>query len=97
MEISAAPVPAGGAVVTIRDVGERVRTDAMRSDFVTNISHELKTPVGAVAVLAEALIDETDPEVVNRLSDHLVDEAHRAVRTIDDLLQALRDRVDPPR
>ena len=87
LEISAAPVPAGGAVVTIRDVGERVRTDAMRSDFVTNISHELKTPVGAVAVLAEALIDETDPEVVNRLSDHLVDEAHRAVRTIDDLLR----------
>ena len=87
LEISAAPVPAGGAVVTIRDVGERVRTDAMRSDFVTNISHELKTPVGAVAVLAEALIDETDPAVVNRLSDHLVDEAHRAVRTIDDLLQ----------
>ncbi len=87
LEISAAPVPAGGAVVTTRDVGERVRTDAMRSDFVTNISHELKTPVGAVAVLAEALIDETDPAVVHRLSDHLVDEAHRAVRTIDDLLK----------
>jgi len=87
LEISAAPVPAGGAVVTIRDIGERVRTDAMRSDFVTNISHELKTPVGAVAVLAEALIGETDPAVVHRLSDHLVDEAHRAVRTIDDLLK----------
>ena len=58
------PMPGGGAVVTIRDVSERVRTDAMRTDFVTNISHELKTPVGAVAVLAEALIDETDPDVV---------------------------------
>jgi two-component system sensor histidine kinase SenX3 len=87
LEISASAVPAGGAVVTIRDVGERVRTDAMRTDFVTNISHELKTPVGAVAVLAEALIDETDPVIVQRLSDHLVDEAHRAVRTIDDLLK----------
>jgi two-component system sensor histidine kinase SenX3 len=59
----------------------------MRSDFVSNISHELKTPVGAVAVLAEALIDETDTAVVHRLADHLVEEAHRAVRTIDDLLK----------
>jgi len=87
LEISAHVVPSGGAVVTIRDVSERVRTDAMRSDFVTNISHELKTPVGAVAVLAEALIDESDPAVVQRLADHLVEEAHRAVRTIDDLLK----------
>ncbi len=87
LEISASAVPSGGAVVTIRDVSERVRTDTMRSDFVTNISHELKTPVGAVAVLAEALIDEADPDVVHRLSDHLVEEAHRAVRTIDDLLK----------
>ncbi len=87
LEISADAVPSGGAVVTIRDVGERVRTDAMRSDFVTNVSHELKTPVGAVAVLAEALIDESDLAVIHRLSDHLVEEAHRAVRTIDDLLK----------
>jgi len=87
LEISAHAMPSGGAVVTVRDVSERVRIDAMRSDFVTNISHELKTPVGAVAVLAEALIDESDPVVVHRLSDHLVEEAHRAVRTIDDLLK----------
>jgi len=87
LEISAHPVPNGGAIVTIRDVGERVRSDSMRTDFVTNISHELKTPVGAVAVLAEALIDESDPVVVHRLADHLVDEAHRAARTIDDLLK----------
>lgn len=87
LEISADRLPSGGVVVTIRDISERVRTDSMRSDFVTNISHELKTPVGAVAVLAEALVDESDPAVVHRLADHLVDEAHRAVRTIDDLLK----------
>jgi two-component system, OmpR family, sensor histidine kinase SenX3 len=87
LAISAYPVTGGGAVATIQDVSERMRTDAMRTDFVTNISHELKTPVGAVAVLAEALVDETDPDVIRRLSDHLVEEAHRAVRTIDDLLQ----------
>ena len=87
LALSADPMPGGGAVVTIQDVSERMRTDAIRTDFVTNISHELKTPVGAVAVLAEALIDESDAEVVHRLADHLVEEAHRAVRTIDDLLK----------
>ncbi len=87
LEITADPMPNGGAVTTIRDVSERMRTDAMRTDFVTNISHELKTPVGAVAVLAEALMDESDPEIVHRLADHLVEESHRAVRTIDDLLK----------
>ncbi|HSL73951.1 MAG TPA: ATP-binding protein [Ilumatobacteraceae bacterium] len=87
LALSADPTPGGGAVATIQDVSERVRTDAMRTDFVTNVSHELKTPVGAVAVLAEALIDESDPDVVHRLADHLVEEAHRAVRTIDDLLK----------
>jgi len=87
LSLSADPIPGGGVVATIQDVTERVRTDAMRTDFVTNISHELKTPVGAVAVLAEALIDESDPAVVTRLAGHLVEEAHRAVRTIDDLLK----------
>lgn len=87
LAISADPTPDGGAVVTTQDVSERVRIDATRTDFVTNISHELKTPVGAVAVLAEALMDETDPDVVHRLADHLVEESHRAVRTIDDLLK----------
>ena len=55
----AEPTGDGSAVVTIEDVSERERTDAMRTDFVANISHELKTPVGAIAVLADALEDET--------------------------------------
>ena len=49
---------------TIEDVSERRRVDAVRTDFVANISHELKTPVGALAVLAETLADEDDLEVV---------------------------------
>jgi two-component system sensor histidine kinase SenX3 len=87
LAINADSIPGGGAVAMIQDIGERVRIDAMRTDFVTNISHELKTPVGAVAVLAEALIDETDPEVIKRVAGHLVEEAHRAAHTIDDLLK----------
>jgi two-component system, OmpR family, sensor histidine kinase SenX3 len=87
LAIQAEPLPAGGAVVTTQDVSERMRTDAMRTDFVTNISHELKTPVGALAVLADAIDGETDPEVVHRVLQRIVAEAHRAVNTIDDLLR----------
>ncbi|MEM8621469.1 MAG: ATP-binding protein [Actinomycetota bacterium] len=85
--VVAEPLPGGAAVATVQDVSERIRTDAMRTDFVTNISHELKTPVGAIAVLAETLADEADPGTVTRVSEHLVIESHRAVRTIDDLLR----------
>jgi two-component system sensor histidine kinase SenX3 len=73
-------------VITIRDVTERMRIESIRTDFVTNVSHELRTPVGAIAVLAEALLDEDDRDVVDRVANRLVDEAHRAVRTMDDLL-----------
>ncbi|MGA0329066.1 MAG: sensor histidine kinase, partial [Ilumatobacteraceae bacterium] len=80
----------GGAVAIIEDVTERSRLDAVRTDFVANISHELKTPVGALSVLAEALADEDQPEVVQRLADKMVNEAMRAGRTIDDLLELSR-------
>ena len=62
----------------------------MRTDFVANISHELKTPVGALAVLAEAMADEDDLGVVHRIAARMIDEAHRVSRTIDDLLELSR-------
>ncbi len=87
LAIQSEPLPNGGAVATIQDVSERMRTEAMRTDFVTNISHELKTPVGALAVLADAIDGEDDLEIVHRVVQRIVDEAHRAVNTIDDLLR----------
>lgn len=83
----------GGTVAIIEDVSERKRIDAMRTDFVANISHELKTPVGAIAVLAETLEGERDIDAVERMSERIVDEAHRAVGTIDDLLELSRIEV----
>jgi two-component system sensor histidine kinase SenX3 len=56
----------GGALVMIDDISERVRLDAVRTDFVANISHELKTPVGALTVLAETLADSDDHEEIGR-------------------------------
>jgi two-component system sensor histidine kinase SenX3 len=88
--VRATPLPDGMALATIEDVSERRRLDAVRTDFVANISHELKTPVGALAVLAEALADEDDPEVVHRVADRMVNEAHRVARTIDDLMELSR-------
>ncbi len=88
--VHASPLGQRGAVATIEDVTERSRLDAVRTDFVANISHELKTPIGALAVLAETLIDETDPTVVSRLAGKTVNEAHRVAKIIDDLLELSR-------
>ncbi|MEO6987301.1 MAG: ATP-binding protein [Aquihabitans sp.] len=79
--------PIDGAFLVVEDVSERQRLDTVRRDFVANISHELKTPVGALGVLAETLAGETDPVVVERLATRLQDEAFRVAHTIDDLLQ----------
>ena len=87
--VRAAPF-AGGALAVIEDVTERVRLEAMRTDFVANISHELKTPVGALALLAETLVGEDDTEVVGRLAERMVLESHRVGRIIEDLLELSR-------
>ena len=68
----------------------RVGSTQMRTDFVANISHELKTPVGALAVLAETLSTRTTRHVVRRVAERMVAEAHRVGRTIDDLLELSR-------
>jgi two-component system sensor histidine kinase SenX3 len=88
--VRALPLPDGGALATIDDLSERARLDAVRTDFVSNISHELKTPVGALALLAETLADSDDVEVNRRLANKMVEEAHRAAGTIDDLLELSR-------
>jgi len=88
--VRAVPLPDGGALVTVDDLSERARLDAVRTDFVSNISHELKTPVGALALLAETLMDSDDPTVNRRLAGKMVEEAHRAAGTIDDLLELSR-------
>ena len=90
MQVKATPQVDGGALVIVEDISERARLDAVRTDFVANISHELKTPVGALAVLAEAVSEEDDLTVVHRLANKMVDEAHRAATSIDDLLELSR-------
>lgn len=79
----------GGALVVLEDITERFITDKVRTDFVANISHELKTPVGALSVLAETIVGETEHEQseVAPLAKRMVAESHRVARIIDDLLE----------
>jgi two-component system sensor histidine kinase SenX3 len=91
--VSTAPLADGGtptALAVVEDVTERRRLEAVRTDFVANISHELKTPVGAIGLLAETLMAEDDPEITARLATRIQLEALRVGRTIEDLLELSR-------
>jgi two-component system sensor histidine kinase SenX3 len=79
-----------GAVAIIEDVSERRRLEAVRRDFVANVSHELKSPVGALGILAEAMQLEDEPIVSRRLAERMQAEAFRVARIIDDLLDLSR-------
>jgi two-component system sensor histidine kinase SenX3 len=79
-----------GAVAVIEDVSERRRLEAVRRDFVANVSHELKSPVGALGILAEAMQLEDEPGVSRRLAERMQTEAFRVARIIDDLLDLSR-------
>ncbi|MEC9394387.1 MAG: ATP-binding protein [Actinomycetota bacterium] len=84
--VTAATGGSSGAVALFEDVTERLRVEAVRRDFVANVSHELKTPVGAISLLAEALEGERDPEVVERLTGRIGTEARRVSDLVEDLL-----------
>ena len=90
LSLTAVPLEDGAAAVTVEDVSDRKRLDAVRRDFVANVSHELKTPVAALGLLAETLVAEDDHAVVQRLAERMQDEAFRVARIIDDLLDLSR-------
>ncbi|MEJ8280570.1 sensor histidine kinase [Pseudonocardia spirodelae] len=91
----------GFALVEAVDISEVARLEATRRDFVANVSHELKTPVGAVALLAEALLDsldglepaeghEADAAEVRRFGDKLLREATRMGNLVSELIALSR-------
>ncbi|MHB1585445.1 MAG: sensor histidine kinase, partial [Acidimicrobiales bacterium] len=88
-----------GVIAIIEDVSERRRLEEIRRDFVANVSHELKTPMGALGLLAETLVAEPDAEVAQRLASRIHTEAFRVSRIIDDLLDLSRIESEqaPPR
>ena len=76
-----------GAMAYVVDESETERVHAVRRDFVANLSHELKTPIGAISLLAETLQDEDDLSVRRRLLERTQREALRMADIVDDLLQ----------
>ena len=88
--VTAAPLDDGwrtvGAVAVIHDVTDRRRLEQVRRDFVANVSHELKTPVGALALVAGQLSTEEDVVIARRLAVRMKDEAERCAAVIDELL-----------
>ena len=80
----------GRIVATVEDVTEQARVDTVRTDFVANLSHELKTPIGGIAALADTMMGETDPQVIERLSSRIVEESYRLSHIVDDLLDLSR-------
>jgi two-component system sensor histidine kinase SenX3 len=81
----------GFTVVDASDESESVRLEATRRDFVANVSHELKTPVGALALLAEAVLDAVDDEEqVRRFSAKIMQEATRLGTLVTELIALSR-------
>jgi two-component system, OmpR family, sensor histidine kinase SenX3 len=87
-----------GVAAFVADVSEVHRIESVRRDFVANVSHELKTPIGALEVLAETLVAEDDPSITRPLADRIVKEAERLARIVDDLLDlSLIETQEAPR
>jgi len=85
------PLGDGFAAVDAEDTSDAVRLEATRRDFVANVSHELKTPVGAVGLLAEAVLDAADnPEEVHRFGTKILNEATRLGALVTELIALSR-------
>jgi two-component system sensor histidine kinase SenX3 len=85
------PLGDGFLAVDASDESEAVRLEATRRDFVANVSHELKTPVGAMALLAEAVLDAADdPGAVRRFTTKVLHEATRLGTLVTELIALSR-------
>ncbi|MBN1094090.1 two-component sensor histidine kinase [Blastococcus sp. TML/M2B] len=88
---SGAPPTPGPVALVLADVTEARRTEAVRRDFVANVGHELKTPVGALSLLAEAIEGAADdPEAVQRFAARIAIEADRLGRLVRELIDLSR-------
>jgi two-component system, OmpR family, sensor histidine kinase SenX3 len=92
VRVRLAPVGrAGHVALLVEDVTEARRVEAVRRDFVANVSHELKTPVGAMGLLAEALADAADdPVAVRRFAGRVQNESARLGRLVQELIDLSR-------
>ncbi len=92
VRLNSGTTPAPGPVaLVLQDVTEARRVEAVRRDFVANVGHELKTPVGALALLAEAIQGAADdPEAVQRFAARIEHESDRLARLVRELIDLSR-------
>ena len=93
LAVRARVVAAGGldVAIVVDDLTEARRVEAVRRDFVANVSHELKTPVGAIALLAEAMLDGADePATVRHFAGRVQRESQRLARLVQELIALSR-------
>jgi len=89
-----APLGSEYVLVLVDDRTKARRVEETRRDFVVNISHELKTPVGALALLAEAVLEANDdPEAVARFARRMQRESTRLTRLIQDIVDLSRLQI----
>ena len=99
LAVSARVAPLGSRLVLllVEDLTEARRIEAVRRDFVANVSHELKTPVGALSLLSEAVMDASDdPEAVTRFAGRMQIEATRLTSLVQELIDLSRVQNDDP-
>ncbi|NJP47079.1 sensor histidine kinase [Actinacidiphila epipremni] len=97
LAVSARVAPLGSRLVLllVEDLTEARRIEAVRRDFVANVSHELKTPVGALSLLSEAVMDASDdPEAVLRFAGRMQVEATRLTSLVQEIIDLSRVQDD---
>ena len=87
---SARPLADGGTLLVLSDVSDLRRLETIRRDFVANVSHELKTPLTAIAGYAETLAAESRDPQATGFAQTIVENAGRMQRLVDDLLDLSR-------
>lgn len=92
-----APLSSRLVLALVEDRTRERQVEAVRRDFVANVSHELKTPVGAIRLLAEAVNDAADdPEAVQRFSGRMITESERLTRLVQQIIELSRLQGDNP-
>jgi len=87
----------GLVLLLVQDDSESRLLDAVRRDFVVNVSHELKTPIGALMLLAEAVMSAKDePESVERFASSMQREAQRLSNLVQEIIDLSRLQVNDP-
>jgi two-component system sensor histidine kinase SenX3 len=92
-----APLSSRLVLALVEDRTRERRVEEVRRDFVANVSHELKTPVGAVHLLSEAITEAADdPEAVKRFASRLITESDRLAQLVQQIIELSRLQADDP-